>query len=63
MTEIIIPVLLSFLLTFLFEKSFYNEQVNVIYLKYNLINHGHKIGKYIAQSPFFSSYLSIREII
>jgi len=25
-----------------------NEQVNFIYFKYHLINHGNKIGKYIA---------------
>ena len=52
--------LLSFLLTYLFEKQFENEQLFHFYFKNHLINHGYKIGMYINVPPFFLSHLFIR---
>ena len=45
--------LLPFLLTYLFEKLFENEQLFYFYFKNHLMNHGYKIGMYMNCPPFF----------
>ena len=44
--------LLSFPLTYLFEKQFENEQLFHFYFKNRLINHGYKIVMYMNVPPF-----------